>query len=267
MSRTVGIAGMGWLGLPLAQRLKLFGFQVKGSVTRLEKADDLQRSGFNVYPMTISEDGVYGSYEAFLRDLDILIILIPPGLRRNTGSDYVLKMSYFLSEIEAANIPKCIFVSSTSVYADSQGEVTEKVAPKPESEAGRQLLQVEQLFFNSEVKTTIVRFGGLYGGSRQPVRYLAGRENLSGGNAPVNLIHRDDCIAIILEIIKQDSFGNIFNAVHPDHPSKRDYYAAKAEEMSLEKPQYAAHKNGETYKKVDSVNLNRLLQYSFSQGL
>ncbi|NND63165.1 MAG: SDR family oxidoreductase [Flavobacteriaceae bacterium] len=267
MSKVIGIAGMGWLGMPLAQRLKLLGFQVKGSVTRLDKASQLQRSGFDVYPMTISEEGVSGSYKAFLKELDILIILIPPGLRRNTGSDYVLKISHLLSEMEAAKIPKCIFISSTSVYGDSQGTVTEKDIPMPESEAGRQLFQVEQLLFNSEVKTTILRFGGLYGGNRQPVKYLAGRENLNGGKAPVNLIHRDDCIAIIFEIIKQDSFGNIFNAVHPEHPMKQDYYTAKASELGLDPPSYVNSEEGEKFKKVDSINLKKLLTYSFSQPL
>ena len=66
MSKTVAIAGMGWLGLPLGIRLKTLGFNVKGSVTQLDKADALQKSGFEVYPFTISEDGVFGDIEGFL---------------------------------------------------------------------------------------------------------------------------------------------------------------------------------------------------------
>lgn len=267
MNNNIGIAGLGWLGLPLARKLQVLGFSVKGTVTRLENATELQKKGFDAYPMTITEQGVNGSSNAFLMELDIVIVMIPPGLRRNTGADYVLKMSHFLEHIKKAEIEKCIFVSSTSVYADHQGLVTETVAPKPESEAGRQLLQVEQLFSNSLSQTTILRFGGLIGGSRQPVRYLAGRENLSGGNAPVNLIHREDCLNIILEIIKQDCFGVTFNAVAPIHPKKKEYYVKKAEELQLVPPHYSESEEASSYKQVDSENLRKILGYSFRKQL
>jgi nucleoside-diphosphate-sugar epimerase len=267
MTKTIAIAGMGWLGLPLAQKLKTLGYQVKGSVTSIEKATKLQKSGFDAYSVTISEQGVKGSIKGFLQNVTDLIIMIPPGIRRNTGSDYVLKMSYFLSEVEKYNIENCIFISSTSVYGDEQELITEKDLPKPETEGGRQLFQVEQLFFTSTCNTSIVRFGGLFGGSRQPARYLAGRENLNNGNAPVNLIHRDDCIKIITKIIKDQAYGHIFNAVSPEHPLKNIYYTQKAIELGLEPPKYLTADPNEKFKQVDSLHLSQILDYTFTQGL
>ena len=203
MSRTIGIAGMGWLGQPLAHHLATLGYTIKGTVTSHEKVAELNKHGFDTYYLLLTENGLQGEVTDFLSGLNTLIVMIPPGLRRHSGSDYVLKMTYLLEAIDAASIKKVILVSSTSVYDDAQGTVTEKVKPQPATQAGKQLFQVEQLYFNYEgFDTTIVRFGGLFGGSRQPVRYLAGRENLSGGNAPVNLIHREDCIAILSEIIR-----------------------------------------------------------------
>lgn len=266
MSKLIGIAGMGWLGLPLAQQLQFLGYQIKGTVSRKEKVAALQKSGFDAYPVLITEKGVQGDAEGFLKDLDILIVMIPPGLRRNTGSDYVLKMSHFLEAIEAAHVKRCIFISSTSVYSDEQGLVNEATPPRPDNEAGRQLLQVEQLFFNAAFPASLIRFGGLLGGSRQPVRFLAGRENLSGGNAPVNLIHRDDCIGILLEIIKRNMFGHIFNAVHPNHPYKAAYYLQKANEMELTPPSYREQER-ETFKTVSSINVPNLLGYQFKQEI
>ncbi|MDC8002534.1 NAD(P)-binding domain-containing protein [Aureisphaera galaxeae] len=267
MNKQIAIAGMGWLGLPLAHRLKILGYNVKGSVSSQEKANDLRNSGWDVFPIMISEDGVAGSVNEFLSEVKDIIIMIPSGLRRNTGSDYVLKMSHFLSEIEASEIENIIFVSSTSVYGDAQGKVTEKDLPKPENEAGRQLLQVEQLFFTSSCPTSIVRFGGLYGGSRQPARYLAGRENLSNGNAPVNLIHRDDCISILIEIVKQQAYGHIFNAVHPSHPAKSSYYIQKTKDLGLEPPSFEKEEAATSFKQVDSVHLKPHLDFSFSEEL
>lgn len=268
MNKKIAIAGLGWLGSPLAQQLQLLGYHVKGSVTSLEKATMFQKKGIDAYSVEISEQGVSGPVQAFLAETDCLLIMIPPGLRRNTGADFVLKMAHFFTEIEKSSVAKVILVSSTSVYDDSQGAVNEKTLPKPTTQAGKQLLQVEQLFFTSEkFKTTIVRFGGLFGGSRQPARYLAGREHLNDGNAPVNLIHRDDCIGILATVLKKDAFGYIFNAVTPQHPSKKEYYTKQTKALGLTPPTFAAPIDGDVFKKVDSITLPEILKYRFKHSL
>lgn len=268
MNKKIAIAGLGWLGQPLASRLSNFGYTVKGSVTTVEKATLLQQNGLNAFPLEISEMGVKGEVKALLENIDCLMIMIPPGLRRNTGADYVLKMVRFLEEIKKASVPKVILVSSTSVYDDSQGKVTENIKPKPDTIAGKQLRQVEELFINTKAfKTTIVRFGGLLGGGRQPARYLAGRKELNGGNAPVNLIDREDCINILIEIIKQDAFEHVFNGVNPHHPKKSNYYIQKAKELGLEPPTFSEANANEVFKQVDSENLKKVLGYVFKKEL
>jgi len=264
MSKTIAIAGLGWLGVPLAHSLSTLGFQIKGSVTSEEKARKMSSQGIDTYAIEISEEGIRGESTQFLQDVSILIVLIPPGIRRNTGADFVQKMSNLLSVVEKNKAEKVILVSSTSVYGDSQGPVTEKDHPKPSTMVGEQLLQVESLFSNSQkIDLSIVRFGGLFGGSREPVRYLAGRKNLIDGNAPVNLIHRDDCIAILSEIIKQDAFGYTFNAVIPKHPIKREYYTQKATALNLTPPHYSDEGTDSNHKQVDSENITAVLNYSF----
>ncbi len=268
MNKTIAIAGMGWLGQHFAQRLATLGFTVKGSVTSFEKATMLQTYGFDTYPVEISEDGITGEIEALLTKVDILAIMIPPGLRKNTGVDHVLKMMHFLEQIKDSEIKKVILISSTSVYDDAQGKVTEKDEPKPQTISGKQLLAVEELFLNEEsLQTTVVRFGGLFGGSRTPVKYLAGRKDLNDGNAPVNLINRTDCISILEAIINQEAFGFTFNAVNPDHPKKADYYIQKAKDLGLEPPTFMEADSNEIFKQVDSENLKRILGYEFKSEL
>lgn len=260
---TIAIAGMGWLGLPLAAQLQELGHTVKGSVTSQAKQDELKSYGFDVYRVEIAEDEIRGEIQGFLEQSEILIILIPPGLRRNTGHNHALRMAQLLDAIEKSSVKKVILISSTGVYDDAQGIVTEAILPKPQDDKGKQLVEVEQLFFSSPaLKSTIIRFGGLVGGSRNPVKYLAGRSGLSNGDAPVNLIHRDDCIGIILAVIYKNAFGHIINGVHPDHPSKKEYYTKQALELNLDPPQYEKEEE-ETFKQVDSVNLKSVLGYSF----
>lgn len=267
MNKRITIAGLGWLGKAFAATLINVGYTVKGSVTDTNKAKELSEKGITAHPMVITEGGVTGKIDTLLSDTDVLVIMIPPGLRRNSGANYALKMAHFLHEIEKTSIRKVILVSSTSVYDDDQGHVTEKDIPKPQSNAGKQLYDVEQLFFNTPAfETTIVRFGGLFGGSRNPVKFLAGRTGLSNGDAPVNMIHREDCIGILVSIIQKNAFGHIFNAVSPQHPTKRDYYTAQAEKLDLTPPEY--DKEGDTiFKKVDSTSVAEVLGYTFKVAL
>ena len=46
---TIAIAGLGWLGLPLAAQLQELGHQVKGSVTSKNKQAELRNHGLEVY--------------------------------------------------------------------------------------------------------------------------------------------------------------------------------------------------------------------------
>ncbi len=267
MNKKITIAGLGWLGKALATRLQLMGYTVKGSVTDAEKAKDLTRSNIAAYPVVIAETGVSGLVETFLADTDVLLIMIPPGLRKNTGANYALKMAHFLHLIERSEVKKVILISSTSVYDDAQGKVTEKDAPQPDTNAAKQLYDVEQIFFNTPAfETTVVRFGGLFGGSRNPVKFLAGRKGLTNGDAPVNMIHRDDCIGILTAIIKKDAFGHIINAVSPNHPTKKEYYTKQAIELGLEPPEYSQEESL-SFKQIDSITVDSVLNYEFTVQL
>ena len=264
---TIAIAGLGWLGLPLAVQLQELGHTVKGSVTSKEKKAQLASYGVDVYQVEIAEDEIRGEITTFLANVDILIVLIPPGLRRNTGHNHALRMAQLLDAVENALVKKVILISSTGVYDDSQGVVTEADVPKPQDVKGNQLLEVEQLFFKSSTSdNTVIRFGGLYGGSRNPVKYLAGRTGLTNGDAPVNMIHRQDCIGVILAVIYKNAYGHIFNAVNPEHPSKKEYYTTQAEQLGLEPPHYNSEEE-HMYKQVDSINIKSVLGYSFQKNL
>jgi NAD dependent epimerase/dehydratase family enzyme len=82
---------------------------------------------------------------------------------------------------------------------------------------------------------------------------LAGKENLSGGNAPINLIHLDDCIGIIKAIIEKEHWDSILNAVYPFHPTKKEYYTKTALKRGLIPPQYQI-KSTKSYKLVDTCS-------------
>lgn len=268
MNKKVAIVGMGWLGQKLATHLKGAGYAVKGSVMTLEKATQLQQRGYDTYRIVISDLGVEGRIHSLLEDIDCAILMIPPGLRRNTGANHFEKLNHLFKEMKKFQVPKVILASSIAVYSDHQGRVTEKDTPEPETTTAKQLLEVENLFLNAEdFKTTVIRFGGMFGGSRQPLRYLAGRKNLKKGRAPVNLINRKDCVGIIQSVLEKDAFGYIFNAVYPEHPQKSEYYIERAKRVGLEPPSFEEYYSMNSYKQVDSENLEKILNYQFIESL
>ncbi|MCX2718818.1 SDR family oxidoreductase [Lentiprolixibacter aurantiacus] len=267
MNKTIGIMGCGWLGLPLAKHLAERGYTVRGTTTSEAKLTLLVKSGVAPFMISISEQGIEGNITSFLSGLDVIIINIPPALRGGNTSDYVLKLKRLHEHIASAGVARVIFVSSTSVYGAVSGKVTENTIPEPGSASGRQLLRAEDLFRTDQnLKTAIVRFGGLIGPDRHPARSLAGRKDLKNGHHPVNLIHLDDCIALLTTILERDWWDAIFNGVSPEHPSKQKYYRGQAEKMGLEPPEFMQEAGANEGKNVDSINLPKR-GFTFSKSI
>ena len=259
----ISILGCGWLGLPLAKSLLQNGFSIKGSTTSLEKISLLESEGISPFLVRLEEHQISESIADFLADSQILIINIPPKLRGGSTENFVAKITTLLPFIENSTVEKVLFVSSTSVYGEDNEFVSEATVLNPDSEGGRQLAIVENILQkNSRFQTTILRFGGLISDDRNPVRFLSGRENIENPDAPINLIHQDDCIGIIEKIIALNSWNKTYNAVTPFHPSRKEYYSQKATELNLALPKFAAS-NTVTGKTILSDYLIKSLLYSF----
>mgnify|MGYP003499001862 FL=1 len=261
----ISILGCGWLGFPLAKALLSKGLSVKGSTTSSEKLATLEKAGITPYLITLSENKITGNATDFLENSEILIIDIPPKLRGSEKENFVAKIKNVIPFIENSSIKNVLFISSTSVYNDDDAFVTEKTFPKPATESGKQLLQTEQLLQNNNhFKTTVLRFGGLIGEDRHPIHFLAGRKNIDQPNAPINLIHQDDCVGIIEKIITINSWDETFNAVAPSHPSRETYYTQKALELSLALPQFNPANNFGG-KIILSCCVENVLKYTFTK--
>lgn len=263
----ISILGCGWLGLPLAKKLIEKGNSLNGSTTSENKLPILKDTGINSFLITLESESVSESINAFLAESEILIIDIPPKLRVvNPDSEkkvFVEKIKNLIPFVENSSVKKVLFVSSTSVYGDQNDLITEETNPNPETESGKQLFLAENLLRkNQNFETTILRFGGLIGEDRHPVTSLSGKESLANADAPVNLIHQNDCISIIEEIINQSKWNEVFNAVAPFHPTREDYYTQKAVEQKLPLPQFSPEKSN-IKKVISSDKIGTVLNYKF----
>ena len=282
MGIKISILGCGWLGLPLAKSLLSKGYKVKGSTTSESKLEVLKNAGISPFQIQLEAHQIIGNIEDFLKETDVLVIDIPPGLRRETSTSnemtFVNKIKTLIPFIEKSGIQKVIFVSSTSVYGDSFPivEITEETKPNPDTESGKQLVIAEKLLqSNPHFKTTVIRFGGLLGENRHPVKFLAGRTNVENPDAPVNMIQREDCIGIIETVIdiglrqaQSDNWewNQTFNAVAPHHPTRKAYYHKKAELFHLPLPTFVENLASKG-KIISSKKVETILGYSFQKEI
>ena len=238
-NKSISIIGCGWLGLSLGRFLVERGYRVKGSTTREEKLPVLQAAGIEPFEIQAGEKLTGDQLDAFFQS-DIVILNIPPGRRRpNVETFHPKQVKAVVSKAMEQDVKKLLFISSTGIYGNTGKVMTEADEPQPSSASGRALQTVETyLKSQAQLQVTILRLSGLVGGDRKAGRFLAGKKDVANGGAPVNLIHRDDCISVIYQIIEQGKWGEVFNLSADKHPSRATFYLAQAQKQGFEPPTF-----------------------------
>lgn len=251
----ISVLGCGWLGLPLAAELVDAGHAVRGSTTTSGKLARLVEAGVVPDLIRLMPDPG-GEVDGFFAS-ELLIVTLPP----SNGGDYLQQLTALVNAARAGSVQWIVFTSSTSVYHESDEVVDENDVVPPAAERGKMLRQAEALFVRSPVDATILRLGGLFGADRDPAGFLAGKTGVSGPDAPVNLVHRDDVIGVMRAIVDQNMRNGVFNVVADEHPPKRAYYRARAEALGLEPPEFDEEQV--PYKIVSNEKVKRVLDYTF----
>lgn len=246
MKEKISILGCGWLGKPLAFSLINKGFEVSGSTTSTHKLVELKSNGIVPFLIDINSEN---NYSQFL-NADILIIAITS---KNSEA-----FKNLIEQIEKSQLTKVLFVSSTSVYENSNNIITEETSTKD-----CPLKTIEYLFTkNNNFKTTIIRFGGLFGYNRIPANFIPSNKKIKNPEGFINFIHRDDCIQIIEEIIFQNCWNTVLNACSDSHPKRRDFYTNENSKLGRKTPLFDENSINE-YKIISSEKLKKVLNYNF----
>ena len=242
--------GSGWLGLPLVQKFVLTGHHVKASTTSEDRLQVL--SSLKIEPFILAIGQPYNNVHDFLR-ANILIVNIP--------SKNIDGFGELIKEIEYSEIENILYVSSTSVYEKKNKTVSES---EGEESILNPLLTIENLFRNNnKFETTIVRFGGLIGYSRNPGIFFNNKMLVSNPDSKVNMIHRDDCINIIVQIVAQNMWGEVFNCCADTHPTKREFYTQAARQLGVPVPKFQ-DSDDPTFKIISNQKVKGMLNYEFT---
>lgn len=223
LKEKISILGCGWLGRPLAISLIKKGFTIKGSTTSEAKLSEFQEVG--ITPFLISIDYLTHNISTFL-DSEILIMTL--------SSKDIEGFKNLICLIEKSAIKKVIFISSTSVYDNSDKIVTEESETLPIA-----LSTIEMLFKNStHFETTIIRFAGLFGYNRKPGNFFKDGRKIPNPDGFVNMIHQDDCIQLIEKVIEKNAWNQIFNGCADTHPTRKEFYTKCTLDIGLKLPEF-----------------------------
>lgn len=259
MVKTISILGCGWLGTALGKKFLTKGLAVKGSSATTESYNQLEITGIQTYHIKIEPGEVVIDYKNFF-NTDVLVISLPPR-GENVKENFPKRINQIIQLVNETKITRILFISSTSVYQAWNGIVREGEEGYPEKTNGKALLLAEKMLFAlPNVKTSVVRLGGLIGYDRNPARFLSGKKKVPA-DTPVNLIHRDDAVEIISQLIEKDIWGEVFNACSPQHPTKKEFYTKAAKISNLPVPDFSDTPGN--YKIVNSDKLISRLGYAY----
>jgi nucleoside-diphosphate-sugar epimerase len=172
---------------------------------------------------------------------------------------------------------KKIFVSSTSVYGQSEGEVvTEESATEPATETGQILREAEKVALAAGA--TVVRSAGIYGPGRGVLweKFRRGEAVIEGdGSRWLNQIYRDDLVAALALLMERGEPGQIYNVADDEPVMMHDFYAWCAEYLGRPLPPLGPvkrdRKRGLTNKRVSNSKLRDLgwrpIYSSFREGV
>ncbi len=113
--------------------------------------------------------------------------------------------------------PRWIFVSSTSVYGQTQGEwVDEQTIAQPDSITSHFIRQGEIRLIDASVHNIVVRFSGIYGPGREYLLRIA-HQIPSIQQYPsyyTNRIHQQDCVGVLLFILESHLAGSVMDSYY-----------------------------------------------------
>lgn len=262
------IIGCGFVGERLADQLHAAGHEVFGVTHSPSSASRLAESKpWPTAACDISQEASVQALKTHLESLNALPqVLVHCASSGKGGAEmyqavYVDGMAHLVSVFSTA-FP--IFVGSTSVYPQVDGNEVDETSPaEPSRETGQLLLAAEKL--SLEHGGAVARLAGIYGPGRSFVlkHLLEGKSGIEvNETAPdgrlLNQIHADDAASAIAHLVTS-KLTDIYNVVDDGQLPQRAFLEKLAPLFGLTTPAEKSpdpnRKRGWTHKRVSNAKL------------
>lgn len=210
----IAIIGCGYVGSALASALIDAGHDVVATTTSTGRIAELQSLGARAELLDVTDvDGL----TAVLADRQAVYLTIAPkGRGAEYREVYLAAAQHLAVAVARTRVRRVIYTSSTRVYGQDDGSWVDESSPtQPRDKRGAILLDTENTLLGlgsangDRVTVSVVRLAGIYGPGREPAaraRALAGTRQ-PGGEAYVNLIHRDDIVSALVALLDRRHHG------------------------------------------------------------
>ncbi|MBX3447959.1 MAG: NAD-dependent epimerase/dehydratase family protein [Planctomycetaceae bacterium] len=237
------VIGCGYLGERVAHRSQERGQTVSVLTRSAARADEFQGRGWNA---VIGDVCVRESLESLPSARCVLwAVGFDRAATHSQEAVYVDGLAN-VCEILKGRCDTFVYISSSSVYGQSDGSWVDESSPTvPTQPGGQYCLRAERLVQEREpaARHRILRLSGIYGPNRllSRVAALQAGETLSGSPAAwLNLIHVDDAAEAVDAVLASEGLSEFETfLVSDDRPLTRgDYYGRLAELVSAPVPRF-----------------------------
>ena len=222
------IAGCGDIGCRLGINLTNKGHEVFG-IRR-----DASKISEPIHPI---EADLFGQLPQLPDQIDYVFYIVSAKSYNDLAyfKAYVMGLNHLIEALKGQPIKRLFFISSSSVFSQSDGErVTEESPAEGKNFSSRRLLEGEELALNAPFPSTVIRFGGIYGPGRT---YLI--DLVSQGKAHCmedvysNRIHSEDCVGLLEHLMEQPDLEPIYIGVDDEPTFTCEVYEWLAEQLSV----------------------------------
>jgi len=263
---SVGIIGCGWLGKALAASLLKQKSLVLATSSQQCNVEHLHKLGIKAQKLLLPSNlKKLSQHDVFTQQC--LVIAITPQFKQGR-TDYAKKIAQLVDAATQRNIvQRIVLISSTAIYQGLAGLVDENtnlnLAESSSVKKAQILNTAEQTVLNFHRQGSVLRLAGLVGPERHPGKFLLLKKTLKNAMAPVNLIHQQDAVGLILSLLASTLPHAIFNGVSDTHVTKSDYYQVAAKSLGLELPTFSTNNVLGTTRIVSGDKAKQQLDYSF----
>jgi nucleoside-diphosphate-sugar epimerase len=232
----VTIIGCGDIGTRLALSYQKSASEVTGWVASDESFRRLQLLGINAVQLDLDQplqqtDSLAGEQ---------LFYFAPPPASGVEES----RIGHLIASLDQVARPeKVLYLSTTGVYGDCQGEwVDEGRKPEPRVDRAKRRLDGEHQWQawsrKYDVPLVILRVAGIYGPGKLPVERLRkGLPMVAEAEAPItNHIHSLDLVEIAATAMARGQDGEIYNVCDGQPESMTSYFNRVADYLQLPRP-------------------------------
>ncbi|MBA2116517.1 SDR family oxidoreductase [Bremerella alba] len=235
------ILGCGYVGMPLARAFRAAGDVVFPTTRSQERARQFEEQGWHAKIADVTQPDTLRK----LPEADTVVFAVgydagSGASREDVYAEGLKNVLEFLPE----STRRLIFVSTTGVYGDAEGQTVDEETPcDPARPGGKAFLIAEQYLRNHPLWSTrsvILRMAGIYGPGRIPrsADIEAGKPIPAPGGGALNLIHVDDAVQAVRLAADAEKFSPLYIVSDGSPVDRRDYYREVARLLGAPSPTF-----------------------------